>query len=205
MMRQLEQVHNLRKAFIYVSNGYDLDPFAKTRAKNEAERYGQLRSNVDNSDGSNGDGSSVNPNDPTLRNSSNQFAFADLVSDLAEVTRAANRANTTIYTIDPRGLVGGPDLDEKIDMMEYLDYVRSSQDSLRVLADLTGGLAVVNQNDFTKALKRIDQETSDYYVVGYYSSNPDPTKKRRSIEVKVKRAGANVWNRTSYTLKTPGK
>jgi VWFA-related protein len=203
MMRQLEQVHNRRKAFIYVSNGYDLDPFAKTRAKNEAERYGQLRSNVDNSDGSS-DGS-VSPNDPALRNSSNQFAFADLVSDLAEVTRAANRANTTIYTIDPRGLVGGPDLDEKIDMMEYLDYVRSSQDSLRVLADLTGGLAVVNQNDFTKALKRIDQETSDYYVVGYYSSNPDPTMKRRSIEVKVKRAGANVWNRTSYTLKTPGK
>ena len=203
MMRQLEQVHNRRKAFIYVSNGYDLDPFAKTRAKNEAERYGMLRNNVDNNDGSSSD--SANPNDPTLRNSSNQFAFADLVSDLAELTRAANRANTTIYTIDPRGLVGGPDLDEKIDMMEYLDYVRSSQDSLRVLADLTGGIAVVNQNDFTKALKRIDQETSDYYVVGYYSSNPDPTKKRRSIEVKVKRAGANVWNRTSYTLKGPPK
>ena len=203
MMRQLEQVHNRRKAFIYVSNGYDLDPFAKTRAKNEAERYGNLRSNVDNNDGSSDN--SVNPNDPALRNSSNQFAFADLVSDLAELTRAANRANTTIYTIDPRGLVGGPDLDEKIDMMEYLDYVRSSQDSLRVLADLTGGIAVVNQNDFTKALKRIDQETSDYYVVGYYSSNPDPTKKRRSIEVKVSRPGANVWNRTSYTLKAPPK
>jgi VWFA-related protein len=203
MMRQLEQVHNRRKAFIYVSNGYDLDPFAKTRAKNEAERYGMLRSNVDN----NGDGSNqnVDPNDPTLRNQGTEFAFADLVSDLAELTRAANRANTTIYTIDPRGLVGGPDLDEKIDMMEYLDYVRSSQDSLRVLADLTGGIAVVNQNDFTKALKRIDQETSDYYVVGYYSTNPDPTKKRRQIEVKVKRPGANVWNRTSYTLKKPGK
>ena len=203
MMRQLEQVHNRRKAFIYVSNGYDLDPFAKTRAKNEAERYGMLRNNVDNSDGSSdGSNNSVNPNDPALRNQGNEFAFADLVSDLAELTRAANRANTTIYTIDPRGLVGGPDLDEKIDMMEYLDYVRSSQDSLRVLADLTGGIAVINQNDFTKALKRIDQETSDYYVVGYYSTNPDPTKKRRTIEVKVKRPGANVWNRTSYTLKT---
>jgi VWFA-related protein len=203
MMRQLEQVHNRRKAFIYVSNGYDLDPFAKTRAKNEAERYGMLRNNVDNSDGSSdGSNNSVNPNDPALRNQGNEFAFADLVSDLAELTRAANRANTTIYTIDPRGLVGGPDLDEKIDMMEYLDYVRSSQDSLRVLADLTGGIAVVNQNDFTKALKRIDQETSDYYVVGYYSTNPDPTKKRRTIEVKVRRPGANVWNRTSYTLKT---
>ena len=85
-------------------------------------------------------------------------------------------------------------------MMEYHDYVRNTQDSLRVLADLTGGIAVVNQNDFTKALKRIDQETSDYYVVGYYSTNPDPTKRRRTIEVKVTRPGANVWHRTSYTL-----
>jgi VWFA-related protein len=200
MMRQLEQVHNRRKAFIYVSNGYDLNPFAKTRAKNALERYGQLRSNVDNNDGSQ---SSVDdPNDPAVQQKQgNQFAFADLVSDLAEVTRAANRANTTIYTIDPRGLVGGPDLDEKIDMMEYQDYVRSSQDTLRVLAELTGGIAVVNQNDFTKALKRIDQETSDYYVLGYYSSNPDPTKRRRTLEVKVTRPGASVWHRTSYTLK----
>ena len=200
MMRQLEQVHNRRKAFIYVSNGYDLDPFAKTRAKNEAERYGMLRSNVDNN---NGRRVRTTPRIPTIPRSAsqgNQFAFADLVGELAELTRAAVRANTTIYTIDPRGLVGGPDLDEKIDMMEYLDYVRNSQDSLRVLADLTGGIAVVNQNDFTKALKRIDQETSDYYVVGYYSTNPDPTKKRRTIEVKVTRPGANVWHRTSYTL-----
>ena len=203
MMRQLEQVHNRRKAFIYVSNGYDLDPFSKTRAKNELERYGMLRDNVDNSNGDSNN--SQDPNDPALRGKGNQWAFADLVGELAELTRAAVRANTTIYTIDPRGLVGGPDLDEKIDMTEYLDYVRNTQDSLRVLADLTGGIAVINQNDFTKALKRIDQETSDYYVVGYYSTNPDPTKRRRQIEVKVTRPGANVWHRTSYTLKKPNE
>ena len=205
MMRQLEQVHNRRKAFIYVSNGYDLDPFKKTRAKNYAERYGMLRDTVNNDSGDGSNNGGFDPNDPaSVQKIGNQFAFADLVSDLAELTRAANRANTTIYTIDPRGLVGGPDLDEKIDMMEYQDYVRNSQDTLRVLADLTGGLAVVNQNDFTKALKRIDQETSDYYVIGYYSNNPDPTKRRRKLEVNVTRPGANVWHRTSYTLKKPG-
>jgi VWFA-related protein len=203
MMRQLEQVHNRRKAFIYVSNGYDLNPFVKTRAKNAIERYGMLRSNVDNDDGS-GNSNQDDPNDPAVQQKmGNQFAFADLVSDLAELTRAANRANTTIYTIDPRGLVGGPDLDEKIDMVEYQEYVRSTQDTLRVLAELTGGIAVVNQNDFTKALKRIDQETSDYYVLGYYSTNPDPTKRRRTIEVKVTRPGTSVWHRTSYSLKKP--
>ena len=98
---------------------------------------------------------------------------------MSELTRAANRANATIYTIDPRGLVGGPDLDEQVIRSSGTNYVRNSQDSLRVLADLTGGIAVVNQNDFDKALKRIDAETSDYYVLGYYSRNPDPTKRTR--------------------------
>jgi VWFA-related protein len=130
-----------------------------------------------------------------------QFAEADLVRELAELTRAANRANATLYTIDPRGLVAGPDLDEQVETQEWQNYVRESQDSLRVLAEQTGGIAVVNQNDFDKALKRIDAETSDYYVLGYYSSNPDPLKRTRRIEVKTKRDGMNVWSRTSYSLR----
>ena len=110
-----------------------------------------------------------------------------------------------MYTIDPRGLVGGPDLDEtKLDMMDWQDHIRETQSSLRVIAELTGGFAVVNQNDFDKALKRIDAETSDYYVFGYYSSNPDPLKKRRNIEIKVKTAGKYDLNyKPSYTLKPP--
>jgi VWFA-related protein len=201
IMKTLEQVHNRRKAFIYVSNGYDFNPFAQTRAKLEAERYGMR------SDGSGSDDGSGNPSsdeyNPFMMTKNNKFADADLVSELAELTRAANRANATIYTIDPRGLVGGPDLDEQVDMVEWQNYVRQSQDSLRVLAELTGGIAVVNQNDFDKALKRIDAETSDYYVVGYYSNNPDPRKKRRSIEIKVKRSNVSVQHRTEYSLRPP--
>jgi VWFA-related protein len=129
------------------------------------------------------------------------FADADLVRDLAELARSANRANATLYTIDPRGLIAGQDLDEQIDPVEWQSYLQKSQDSLRVMADLTGGIAVVNSNDFDKALKRIDNETSDYYVVGYYSKNPDPTKRTRKIEVKVRRPGITVWSRTFYSLR----
>jgi VWFA-related protein len=138
--------------------------------------------------------------DPFLKQG-NQFAEADLARELAELTRAANRANATIYTIDPRGLVGGPDLDEKIDPVEYSNYVRTSQDSLRVLAEETGGTAVVNQNDFDRALKRIDAETSDYYVIGYYSSNPDPLKRTRKLDIKVTRKDLTVFSRRSYSLR----
>jgi VWFA-related protein len=195
MLRGLEQVHNRRKAIIYISNGYDFNPFADSRRKVMNERFQRLSRTGEDDMGS----QDVNP----FSMQGNRFAEADLVSELAELTRQANRANATLYTIDPRGLVGGPDLDEKIDMVEWQNHVVSTQNSLRTLAELTGGIAVVNQNDFSKALKRIDAETSDYYIVGFYSNNPDPLKKRRKIEVKVKRPGMNVFHKTTYTLRPP--
>jgi VWFA-related protein len=196
ILTRLEQVHNRRKAFIWVSNGYDFDPFAQSRAKAEAERY-----SVGNPDDPNSNpDSGVDPFSVDRNN--NEFAAADLAAELTEVTRHANRANATLYTIDPRGLVGGPDLDEKVDPMEWQDHIRETQTSLRVLAEQTGGIAVVNQNDFDKALKRIDAETSDYYVLGYYSSNPDPLKRKRQIEIKIARPGKYTLNyRKEYVLK----
>jgi hypothetical protein len=95
------------------------------------------------------------------------------------------------------------DIDDQVDPQQWNEYVRKSQDSLRVIAEETGGIAVVNQNDFGRALKRIDAETSDYYVLGYYSKNPDPTKRRRQIIVKVNRPNASVWARKEYVLKPP--
>ncbi|HET9831602.1 MAG TPA: VWA domain-containing protein, partial [Vicinamibacterales bacterium] len=156
------------------------------------------------SDGSDG---SSNQTDPfTQQQKQNEeFADADLARELGELTRQANRANVTMYTIDPRGLVGMGDIDQNVDPQQWNEFIRKSQDSLRVIAEETGGLAVVNQNDFSKALKRIDAETSDYYVLGYVSKNPDPTKRRRQIDVKVVRKGATVWFRKEYVLKSAPK
>ena len=192
MLKSLETVHHRRKAFIYISNGYDFNPFETSRQKAVQERFQRL------SRGDDSENSEVNPFSIPM---TNRFAEADLVGELAELTRQANRANVTIHTIDPRGLVGGPDLDEKIDMAEYQTYVTATQSSLRTIAELTGGTAMINSNDFTKGLKKIDAETSDYYVLGYYSSNPDPLKKRRKIEVKVTRKGMNVFHRSEYRLR----
>ena len=72
-----------------------------------------------------------------------------------------------------------------------------------MLAEETGGLAVVNMNDFDKALKNIDAASSDYYVLGYYSSNTDATRRRRRIEVKVTRKDVNVFSRKEYVLRAP--
>ena len=105
-------------------------------------------------------------------NKSQVFADADLARELGELTRTANRANATIYTIDPRGLVAGADLDEQLDPVEYGEHVRKTQDSLRVLAEETGGIAVVNQNDFDKALKRIDARDERLLHAGLHLVQP---------------------------------
>jgi VWFA-related protein len=201
IMKTLESVHNRRKAFVYVSNGYDFDPFSETRKKEAEDKWKEMNPNAGNSDDGSGNNSDANDTNPFLQKG-NQFSFADLANELSELTREANRANTTIYTIDPRGLVGMPDLDQKVDMMDFQNYIRTSQDSLRVLAEQTGGFATINQNDFMKALKRIDAETSDYYVLGYYSSNPDPTQRKRKVEIKVaNRPNVEMRYRTEYTLR----
>jgi VWFA-related protein len=190
MLTQMEKINNRRKAVIWVSNGYDFNPFAESRLGEDpvfGGRFGQTREEGREQQGQFG---------------KNQFADADLSRELAEITRTANRANATLYTIDPRGLVAGSDLDEQLDPVEFGEHIRKTQDSMRVLAEQTGGIAVVNQNNFDKALKRIDAETSDYYILGYTSSNPDPLKRTRKIEVKVlNRPGVNVWSRTSYSLR----
>ena len=207
LMAQLEAVHNRRKALIYLSNGYDFNPFEKARSgladsafENNMQKLEQ-KSQAQQAAKQAGE-DYKDPVDPGST-SGNRFADADLARELSELTRSANRANATIYTFDPRGLIGMPDLDENVDPTEWANYVDKSISSLRVLAELTGGIAVVNQNDYDKALKRIDAETSDYYMLGYYSTNPDPLRRTRRVEVKVARKDLDVWSRQTYTLKKP--
>ncbi len=195
LLLALDQVHNRRKALIYVSDGYDFNPFEQARMGEDPNGIYAGRTGVNRAD---------TEADP-WQHQGQQFADADLVRELADLTRTANRVNVTMYTIDPRGLVGGSDLDEQVDPTEWQDYLHKAQDSLRVLAEQTGGIAVINQNDFTKALQKIDAETSDYYVLGYYSKNPDPTKRYRAIEVKITRPNVSVTARKGYQLKRPPK
>ena len=189
LMKNLEKVQNRRKAVLYISSGYDFNPFETGRLEEQARRMHVETSELES--------------DPFFRTqqSSQMLAESDLIRELNELTRAANRANATFYTLDPRGLVAGPDIDEEVSTQDWYTYVRETQDSLRVLAEETGGIAVVNQNDFDKALKRIDAETSDYYVLGYYSKNPDPLKRTRRIEVRTTRPGVQIFHRTEWSLR----
>ena len=179
ILAELEQVTNRRKAVIYVSNGYDLDPFTEGRFSRDRIQGGRF---------SEPSRFLIDQENPYFRTGT-VTADLDLHRLMRELVLSANRANATIYTVDPRGLAGVVDAGTYVDQSEWRTHLQKTTSSLRYLAEETGGFAVVNTNDLAGELKRIDAETSDYYVLGFYSSNPDPTKRIRLLDVKVDRPG----------------
>jgi VWFA-related protein len=195
ILADMENVNNKRKAVIYISTGYDFDPFTEGRVGRDRIQGGRFSDPL----------RFLNDENNPYLSISHVTADIDLHRLMRELTLSANRANASLYTIDPRGLQGVVDLGSFADQSEWRTYIQKTTSSLRYLAEATGGFPIVNTNDFVTQLKRIDAETSDYYVVGFYSSNPDPLKRTRLLEVKVDRPNVSVASRTEYSLKTSGK
>jgi VWFA-related protein len=129
-----------------------------------------------------------------------------------ELLDEANRANATFYPIDPRGLVvfdtpimrqdvpGPPP--QMISPGVDQAMLRERITSLRTLAEATDGLAIVNSNDLATGLKRVVDDLSSYYLLGYYSTGKLDGK-FHPITVRVKRPGVQVRARRGYLAATP--
>ena len=136
--------------------------------------------------------------------------YANEIRDAAkDAISAATRANVAVYSIDPRGLtamgeeaieIGSLPEDPALGLgpESMRAELQLSQDSLRVLADETGGFAAVNTNDFRNAFERIVQENSSYYVLGYHPEDDRRDGRFRRLEVKVNRPGLQVRFRKGY-------
>jgi VWFA-related protein len=81
---------------------------------------------------------------------------------------------------------------------ELLQEFRTSQDTLRELAEQTGGFAAVNTNNVGPAFQRIADANSRYYVLGYYPPNHPRDGRFHKIEVRVTRPGLRVEARRGY-------
>jgi VWFA-related protein len=140
----------------------------------------------------------------------NNFVASDIVDATRSAIAAATRGNVSIYAIDPRGLTTpGAELIEAsgvvtddpnlgLGVRSSLDELRLSQDSLRSLADETGGFAITNQNDFNGAFDRLVRDSSSYYVIGYNPANDKRDGRFRKIEVRLTRPGLMVRARRGY-------
>ena len=122
----------------------------------------------------------------------------DMLRELQDVFDACNRNNTSIYALDPRGLSAGEfDVSNNISMRTSQQYLNSSMDALRTLAENTDGRAIVNRNDLGAAMKQIVRDASAYYLVGYTTQAPSDGK-FHEIKVRVKRPGVQVRSRRGF-------
>lgn len=128
----------------------------------------------------------------------NERYFRDIIDE-------ANRGNASFYTVDPRGLAVwdapiGPERQSppQVDQQN----LRDRHDSMHELAANTDGLAVLYSNDLDKGLKRIADDLTSYYLLGYYSTNTKLDGGFRRLQVRVKRPDVDVRARRGYRAAT---
>ncbi len=123
----------------------------------------------------------------------------------------ANRASVVFYTLDARGLVApGAEAGDRItDIFDPAtsaklaareNELRDTQDGLRYIANGTGGLAYINQNDLSKGIEKVLDDQS-YYLVAYEPDDGtfDPkTRKFNRVDIKVKRPGVKIRYRSGF-------
>ena len=138
--------------------------------------------------------------DSIFEQSTQVFEEAMIHSEMGRIISMANRFNTSIYPLDPRGLaIFEYDLSQPtIGRATNSRVLRSTQNTLRRLADATDGRAIVNQNDFVPGMTQMLRDASAYYLLGYDSSQAPRDGEFHEIDVRVRREGVNVRSRRGY-------
>ncbi len=129
---------------------------------------------------------------------------------LKSITEAAARAGVVVYTMDLRGTFFGLGSGVDASTNEYADLsarrtglvageISATREPLRILADETGGRAILNSNTIDDAVLQAISETSNYYLLAW---RPDSAAARNAaslVKVSVKgRPDLRVRLRNSF-------
>ena len=134
-----------------------------------------------------------------------ELAMADNAQMFRDLFGEANRANVSFYPIDPRGLAAfDTPIGPEPPLGPSADYaqLRTRSESLRTLAINTDGIALIGNNDLKKQLRRVADDLTSYYLMGYYSTNSKLDGKFRNITVRSRRPGIEVRARRGYSAAT---
>jgi VWFA-related protein len=106
------------------------------------------------------------------------------------VIRSANRANVSIYAVDPRESIaedaGKPD----------------DTSNLRTLTAATDGQSIVNVADLGAGMRQIEADSSAYYIL-VYTSTQQQDGRFHGLQVSIRKPGVSVRSRKGYWAVTP--
>ncbi|HKO03835.1 MAG TPA: VWA domain-containing protein [Candidatus Acidoferrales bacterium] len=128
---------------------------------------------------------------------------ANLPFSAAELASILSRAQIAAYPVDGRGLSGHasfdkPNSDQSGDAVTQgdppapLSLEPTGIDTMRDLAEMTGGEAFVNTNDLTGAIRKAVEDSAAVYTLGFYLEPESADGKFHELKVTVKRPGLLV-------------
>ncbi len=122
------------------------------------------------------------------------------------VVNQANAVGVTIYALDASGLslegVGSAEVGRSSGLASALSLTRwNTQDTLKILAEGTGGIALVNRNEFAESLKEVEKDLGNYYSLGFPAPSGGSERIRR-VEVKTRKPSLTVRARRGYSDKS---
>jgi VWFA-related protein len=163
------------RALILLSGGYHVNPLLDGRLDRARDALA----------------AAAPPPDPFLRPATN-LSDADVVAAMARLAAEARRLNVVIYAINPAGLESGPDIADRVSRDEWQRATAAANGSLRALSEATGGFCACETNDLAPSLRRLDWESSEYYLVEFGSDDLTAQRPRRRIRVETTRPGVTL-------------
>ena len=136
----------------------------------------------------------------------------DNQAQLHATVDAAIRAGVTFWPVDARGLVasaplgdatqgspGGEAMYTGASAQAMNTNFQQSQDTLYSIAADTGGKALLDNNDLTRGITQAQRAVTDYYVIGYYTTNTAQNGRFRKIKLTLNTdASASLDYRQGY-------
>jgi VWFA-related protein len=111
------------------------------------------------------------------------------------VVRTAQRAGVSIHAIDPRALAGESPGGA---VTGSVNTQASDGETLRVLANGTGGSAILTAAEVESGLRRIASGLSGYYLLAFRSPPSDAPVSFRSVALRVTRPGVRASAAPGY-------
>ena len=128
---------------------------------------------------------------------------SEFLEEMRKTARAFNDAQTTLYPVDARGLMGAITYSRGRPSFTTLSTVRGNQETMEVLAEDTGGRAFMNTNALDVSIGRAVDDSRLSYVLGYYPADAKADGRFRTIRVELKKNGLEVRHRRGYVATAP--
>ena len=120
----------------------------------------------------------------------------DNQAQLHATVDAAIRSGVTFWPVDARGLVASAPLGDATQgspgnegmytgasAQAQTNNFQQSQDTMYSLAADTGGKALFDNNDLTRGIVQAQKAISDYYIIGYYTTNTAQNGRFRRVKI----------------------